>query len=77
MSLLRRPHVAKQFGEAGRERVAKLFTAERMALQTLRVYHRLVGADETRAFAERFRRREGWLENVEVHRVGYRTDSLF
>lgn len=44
LSLLRRPHVARQFGEAGQKRVAELFTAERMALQTMHFYHRLIGA---------------------------------
>ena len=44
LSLLRRPDVAKQFGAAGQQRVVQQFTAERMALQTMHVYHRLVGA---------------------------------
>ena len=40
--LLRHPEQAKQFGEAGRARVARYFTATRMADRTLRVYQQLV-----------------------------------
>ena len=43
LSLLRRPDLAKQFGEAGQKRVDELFTAGRMASQTMRVYHQLIG----------------------------------
>jgi glycosyltransferase involved in cell wall biosynthesis len=40
--MLRHPELAKQFGEAGRARVARYFTAARMAERTLHVYQQLV-----------------------------------
>lgn len=40
--MLRRPEQAKQFGAAGRARVARYFTATRMADRTLQVYQQLV-----------------------------------
>ena len=45
LHLLRHPEQGKAFGEAGRKRVEQHFTAERMALQTLHVYRRLVEYD--------------------------------
>lgn len=43
LQLLRDPDLGKAFGEAGRKRVEQGFTAERMAVQTLHAYQRLVG----------------------------------
>jgi glycosyltransferase involved in cell wall biosynthesis len=42
LQLLRQPALATRFGEAGARRVKQHFTAERMALQTMQVYHQLV-----------------------------------
>jgi glycosyltransferase involved in cell wall biosynthesis len=40
--LLRHPEQGKAMGVAGRQRVEQLFTAERMACQTLQVYERIL-----------------------------------
>ena len=40
--LLDRPDLQAQFGEAGRRRVEQSFTVERMAEQTVQVYHQLM-----------------------------------
>ncbi len=40
--LLQHPEVQAQFGKAGRGRVEQKFTAERMAYQTMQVYHQLI-----------------------------------
>jgi glycosyltransferase involved in cell wall biosynthesis len=42
LQLLRQPVLATRFGEAGARRVQQHFTSERMALQTMQVYHQLV-----------------------------------
>ncbi|PON19688.1 hypothetical protein C2W62_01465 [Candidatus Entotheonella serta] len=41
--LLQHPELQVQFGKAGRRRVEQGFTAERMARQTVQVYHQLMG----------------------------------
>jgi glycosyltransferase involved in cell wall biosynthesis len=45
LHLLRYPEQRRAFGEAGRKRVEHYFTAERMAVETLRVYQRLLNED--------------------------------
>ncbi len=40
--LLKHPELQVQFGKAGRRRVEQAFTAERMAQQTMQVYHQLI-----------------------------------
>ncbi len=45
--LLQHPAQARSFGMAGRQRVEQLFTAERMASETLRVYERRLAAPPT------------------------------
>jgi glycosyltransferase involved in cell wall biosynthesis len=40
--LLQHPELQVQFGKAGRRRVEQAFTAERMAQQTVQVYHQLM-----------------------------------
>lgn len=43
VDVLRHPERSRAFGAAGRQRVEKYFTVERMAAQTLRVYRHLCG----------------------------------
>lgn len=42
LQLLKRPELSAAFGEAGRRRVEQCFTANRMAEQTIQVYHQLM-----------------------------------
>jgi glycosyltransferase involved in cell wall biosynthesis len=51
LQLLRDPERGKRFGEAGRQRVARYFTAERMAVLTLRVYQQLLTARPAARYA--------------------------
>lgn len=43
--LLQHPELQAQFGKAGRQRVEQAFTAQRMAQQTMQVYHQLMHAN--------------------------------
>lgn len=51
--LLENPHLASQFGQAGRQRVAERFSLERMVQETERLYQKLLTGSRLRAAGAR------------------------